>query len=107
MKKTLVLITLLITPFVWAQEQTQPRIVDSIHITVQGTYYFQSHSGWGAPGCPNATYIFLRKHQVPASEAILSVILSSQAMNRPIIATGNCTDTNHFNLTYIIQQPAQ
>ncbi|MDC5837906.1 hypothetical protein OPW33_01015 [Vibrio europaeus] len=107
MRKLLLLITLLITPFVWAQEQTQPRTVDGVQINANGTYYFKSNKGWGAPGCTSAPYIFFYKHEVPAADGILSLMLSSQALNRSIIALGNCTDSNHFKLTYIIQQPAQ
>lgn len=107
MKILLLLSALLITPFVWAQEQTQPRTVDGVQMDAKGTYYFQSLKGWGAPGCPNAPYIFFYKHEVPAADGLLSLMLSSQALNRSVVALGNCTDSNHFKLTYIIQQPAQ
>ncbi|MDC5822105.1 hypothetical protein OPW19_20030 [Vibrio europaeus] len=107
MKKLLLLIVLFTTPFVWAEEQTQPRTIDRIQMSASGTYYFSTEKGWGAPGCPNAAHIFFYKHEVPAADGLLSLMLSSQALNRSIIALGNCTDSNHFKLTYIIQQPAQ
>lgn len=103
MKKIALIFTLLFSAFSFADETTQERLIDDIHISTTGTYYFKSKQGWGAPGCPNATYIFIRKNQAPASEAILSLVLSSQAQNRTIYARGNCTDSKHFQLNYLVQ----
>ena len=103
MKKIALIFTLLFSAFSFADEITQKRIVDNIQMDASGTYYFSSNEGWGAPGCPNAKYIFIRKHQVPASEAMLSLVLSSQAQNRTIFARVNCTDAVHFQLNYIFQ----
>lgn len=107
MKKLFILSALFITPFVFAEEKTQPRTIDGIQMSASGTYYFSTEKGWGAPGCPNADYIFFYKHEVPAADGLLSLMLSSQALNRSVVALGNCTDSNHFKLTYIIQQPTQ
>lgn len=106
-KKVILLLTLLISTVTFAQEQTQPRTIDAIRINGNGTYYFKSLKGWGAPGCPNAAYIFFYKHEITAADGILSLLLSSQALNRSIIALGDCTDKTHFKLSYVIQMPSE
>ncbi|MEZ8822890.1 hypothetical protein AB6E04_00930 [Vibrio amylolyticus] len=90
-----------------ATEWTEPKLVERIHITSNGTYYFKVANGWGAPGCMEAPYIFLRKNEAAASEAILSVILASQATGRVIKARGTCYDKAHFKLEYIIQMESK
>ncbi|MEX0334655.1 hypothetical protein [Vibrio tubiashii] len=108
MKKFFLIIGLIASQPAMAIEWTEARLVDNIQIDgTGGIYYFKSLEGWGAPGCPNAAFIFYRKHQVPASEGMLSVILASQATNRPIKARGVCTDSHHFQLEYIVQERAR
>ncbi|MBU2898415.1 hypothetical protein [Vibrio hepatarius] len=68
-----------------------------------GIYYFKSDQGWGAPGCKDAQHLFIVKHETPTSEAMLSLVLSSQAQNRTIYARGNCKDAAHFKVTQLYQ----
>ena len=103
MKKIALIFTLLFSAFSFADETTQARIVDRVQMDDAGTYYFYSEQGWGAPSCPKAPYIFIKKHEIPSSEAMLSLVLSSQAQNRTISGNGNCTDAMHFKLNYLVQ----
>lgn len=103
MKKFVVLGALIISPLIHAAEWTEPKLVERIHIASNGTYYFKVASGWGAQGCKEAPYIFIRKNEAAAADAILSLVLASQSTGKAIKARGSCADNAHFKFDYVIQ----
>ncbi|TFH93056.1 hypothetical protein [Vibrio ouci] len=103
MKKFIYLVIVIFSPLVHAVEWTEPKLVERIHITSNGTYYFKVASGWGAPSCKEAPYIFIRKNEAAAADAILSLILASQSTGKAIKARGTCADKAHFQFDYVIQ----
>ncbi len=102
MKKLLTVLALSYGAFAHA-EDTEYRIVDSVHMDVNYTIFYASNQGWGAKGCPNARYILSRKAEDRLADHILSLVLSSQATGRTIKARGKCIDSGHFRITSIIQ----
>lgn len=109
MKKILLLISLFSCSVLSANasEWTEPHIVERVHITSTGTYYFKVEDGWGAESCKKASYIFLRKNEAVAADAVLSLVLASQSTGKAIKAQGVCSDSNHFRLDYVIQMEAK
>lgn len=105
MKKIALIFTLLFSAFSFADETTKARIIENVQIRTNGTSYFVSRLGWGAPSCPNAHFIHVNKADGVGADAILSLALSSQAQNRAVYAIGNCLDAMHFKLNYLIQEP--
>ena len=102
MKKLLTILALSYGAFAHA-EDTEYRIVDHVRMDVNYNIYFASNQGWGAKGCPDARYIFIRKAEDRLADHILSLVLSSQATGRTIKARGECTDKTHFRVSYIFQ----
>lgn len=104
MMKKATLSLLLFSNIAFSFEWTEARVIDRIQMSANGVYYFVSQKGWGASGCPNAVHIFVRKNEAIAADAILSTVLSAQAQGKTIKARGECKDSNHFNIDYIIQK---
>ena len=105
MKKIALIFTLLFSTFSFSDETTKARIIENVQVRTNGTSYFVSRIGWGAPSCPNANFIHVNKADGVGADAILSLALSSQAQNRAVYAIGNCLDAMHFKLNYLIQEP--
>lgn len=108
MKKLLLLISLFSCSVLSANanEWTEPHIVERVQIDANGVYYFKVADGWGAERCKKAQYIFLRTNAT-AADAVLSLVLASQSTGKPIKARGVCTDSQHFQLNYVIQMEAK
>ncbi|WP_038175126.1 hypothetical protein [Vibrio pacinii] len=107
MKKLMAIISILMCPVAYSAEWTEPHLVERIHITSNGTYYFKVADGWGAESCKKAPYIFLRKNEAVAADAVLSLVLASQSTGKAIKARGECSDSNHFRLDYVVQMEAK
>lgn len=103
MKKLFAVLALSYGAFAHAAELTEPRIVDHVQMDVNDVIYFASNQGWGAKGCPNATYIFIKRSEDGLVDHMLSLVLSSQVTGRTIRALGNCQDSRHFRVSYLYQ----
>ena len=104
-KKIILVLLGVVTPLAASStELTEPRLVDDVQISTDGTYNFYNSDGWGAKGCPNAKYIYVRKNEATSADAILSVVLTSQSMGRTVFAKGVCRDQLYFKIEYIRQK---
>lgn len=103
MKKLLTILALSCGAFAHAEENTEFRLVDRVHMDTNHTIYFASNQGWGAKGCPNVVFAYLKPAEDRLANHMLSLVLSSQATGRKIKARGNCTAGGHFKITYLIQ----
>jgi predicted transcriptional regulator len=88
-----------------ALEFAQPRPVSAIQITTgepgaAGAYYFISNGGWGAAGCPNAVYAFVRAERNQAKDLMAAVMLA-KAMNTHVQLIGTCLNQNYFEATMV------
>ncbi|MCG9684027.1 hypothetical protein L1D31_15815 [Vibrio sp. Isolate23] len=107
MKRLFFIVCSLMSSVAYSLEWTEPHVVERVHITTNGTYYFKVADGWGAESCKKAAYVFLHKNEAVAADAVLSLVLASQATGKAIKARGVCQDSGHFRMDYVIQMEAE
>ena len=87
----------------FAYEVTDTQKIARVQYDGSGLHlYFVGDLKWSAPGCPNATYVWI-KPDLPGIKAILSIALSAFMGGREVEFRGVCAaDTDYFSASYIV-----
>lgn len=81
-------------------DQTQYRTVKRVQLNSSLMYFVAEEGGWGAPGCPDATYVYINQTNT-AAKYFYSAALASNATKAKMSFLGSCTDANYFLATYM------
>lgn len=101
MKSFLYLVCLLCSLPVFAAEVTESRTIERIQLDgVGGSFYFYNSAGWGAPGCPNAVYSYLR-NSTSGRQEIISIGLAAKVTNKKVQFEGTCPSASYFLISHI------
>ena len=103
--KTLLSISLYLSLFLSsayaiADEWSLPRTVERIQANATDLYFYNSR-GWGAAGCPNAEFLWVTQSN-PAKDVMLSLALTAKTTNQTVKVSGNCHDSQHMVVNYLI-----
>jgi hypothetical protein len=83
---------------------TAARPVSTVQVDGQNaTFYVVASSGWGAPGCPSAQYVYVREPVAAAERRnMLALVLTARAMGATLAFYGSCIDQTYFLAHYVI-----
>ena len=80
---------------------TQP-ITHTVYNGGSDLLFFTSDAKWGAPSCPNATYVKI-PNTVTGKDKLLAIGMMAHASGKTVSFLGTCdSDPAYFNAYYII-----
>ncbi|MCJ8169588.1 hypothetical protein [Atopomonas sediminilitoris] len=88
---------LLTMPLHSMSAETPYKNIEIIKYDTTGTLYMSNNSGWGAVGCPTATYAYL-----PANTHVQSLAMQAMATKAKVAFLGNCQNAEYFLINYIM-----
>jgi hypothetical protein len=88
-------------PGIAAAEVTISQAITQIQYDANGDHlWFVGAQKWGAPSCPNATYIRIPA-DVPGRKQLLAIGLAAKAGSQSVRFEGSCHSSDYFNATYV------
>jgi hypothetical protein len=83
-------------------QTTEALVVKSVIYNASASWaYFTAGRGWGASGCPNATYVQIHSG-LPGRKELLAVVLMAKAQGQRVWFNGTCSsDPNYFDAFYV------
>lgn len=102
MKKVSLLSLILVSSFSYAEE-TITQTIGAINFNAEiNVAFFRGNLKWGAPNCPNATYIQINSSLAGRKE-LISIALAAKMANKPVRFWGTCNEnTDYFDAMYIV-----
>lgn len=103
MKKVLFFISIFMFSSYAYCEETISQLIGPVNFNgSESTSFYRGASKWGAPSCPNATYVQVRSN-VPGYKEILSIALAAKMAGKKVQFWGSCdTDPNYFTAFYVV-----
>lgn len=98
--KSVVLLGLIFTSNVIAEEWTETKPVDAVQIS-SSIIYFKNESGWGASGCPTAKFIYVQASEAYANHFLQLGLAAKSNAGLELQARGTCGDENNFIMDYL------
>lgn len=101
--KKLALLSLLLFSSISYADETITQTIGPINYNGEiNVAFFRGNLKWGAPSCPNATYVQILS-SVPGRKELLSIALAAKMANKPVKFWGTCNaDKDYFDAMYII-----
>lgn len=102
MKKIALLALVMLSSISYAEE-TITQTIGPINFNGEiNVAFFRGNLKWGAPGCPNATYVQILS-SVAGRKELLSIALAAKMANKPVRFWGACNaDKDYFDAMYIV-----
>lgn len=99
-----VALCLLVAP-VFADVSTEHKTIKRLQRSDGNTYVAADGGGWGAPGCPDATYVYWNETIVPNSHKEFTAMAMAAKLSRTTVYfSGTCNGSNYFIAKYMYME---
>ncbi len=106
MKKTIILVFLLLPLFAFGTEDTGSHNITQVNIDNQGGVYLLTDGYWGAPSCPKAIYVYIPPTlDEKSGNKMFSLALFAKSIEKSVYFSGTCAGTNDFIADYMVMNP--
>ncbi len=83
----------------FADEASALRSIGMLQLSTASTstFYISTDSGWGASGCPSATWAYFYS-DLPNAKELFALLMFAKQMGKQVQLVGNCTSSSYFRI---------